>query len=120
MLEIGVDHRHDGSLPGQHALDAGRGQAAAADPLDAAEARILAAERPRFLGRAVRRVVVDEDHLEGNVLERGLQLLRQRPDVRPLLEGGRDHGELRRRQGRAEAEAFMACARVHRARAGVL
>ena len=92
VLHIRVDHRDEGGVAGQHAFDAGRGKAAAADPLDAAHPRVLGEASDR-IGGAIGRIVVDEDHFPGNALERLFQGRDHRRHVGALVEGWDNDGQ---------------------------
>ena len=63
MLQIGVHDGDEGCGRGEHALDAGGREAAPADALQAAHARIALRHGAHRFGGAVARIVVDEDRL---------------------------------------------------------
>jgi hypothetical protein len=90
MLKIGVHHSNKRCSAGQHALDAGARQAAPADTPQAAHPRKPPRKCLETLGCAIRRVVVDKNHLEGDALQRPLESAQQFLDVVDLVEG-RDH-----------------------------
>ena len=94
VLQVGVDDRDVGRGRGEHRFGAGRGEAAAAEPLHAAHAAV----EPRLLAHAVSgavgRIVVYYDHLPMNAFERFGQRLDQRHDIIALIKAGCDDGQL--------------------------
>ena len=62
MLKVGVHHRDIAGLAREHAFEARSGETAAADAADAAYATVGFADGARGGGRAVRRIVIDEDN----------------------------------------------------------
>ena len=113
MLQVAVDHRRAGRAGGQHAFDAGAGQAAAADPPDAAHARIALRQRAHHVGGAVRRVVIDEDDLPGDAGQRNAEALHQHLDIAALVEGGNDDGQLQRSPRLQELSGFRSDGFIH-------
>src|SRR5260370_509446 len=99
MLQVGIDDSGAGRARGQDALDAGAGQAAAADPPDTADAGILPRQAPHQVPGAVGGIVIDEDDFKGDACERRLQPPKQRDDVVALVEGGDDDRKLSRSGG---------------------
>jgi hypothetical protein len=73
VLQVGVHHRDVGRRRRERALDAGAGKAAPADALQTAHAAVEFADRADMIGRAVLRIVIDEDHFPGDPEERGIQ-----------------------------------------------
>ena len=102
VLQVGVDHRHEGRRGGQHALDAGRRQPAPADPLHAAHAAVL----PRESRAPVRAVPsgessstkISSQSMPGSA---ALDAVAQLGHVVGLVEGGDDYRQLRHRNDRA-------------------
>ncbi len=72
MLKIAVHDRQKGRRGRQHALDTGRGQAAAPHPLNQPHPRIAPRQLAHALGGAIRRIVVDEDEFPGDAIQYGL------------------------------------------------
>jgi len=66
VLEIGVHDANQRRLAGKHAFETGTRQSAPADAAQTAYARIPRADVLDDAPRAIRGVVVDEDHLPGN------------------------------------------------------
>ena len=97
MLKVGVHHGHVAGLARQHALEAGAGEAAPADAADAADAAIARADGARGRGRAVRRVVVDENNLPVARPSRSCASRSTRSrNIGLFVEGRNDDGEFRR------------------------
>ena len=96
MLKVGVHHGHVAGLARQHALEASARQAAPAYAADAADAAIVRADGARGRGRAVRRVVVDENNLPVARRQKLRQPLDQKWNIGLFVEGRNDDGELRR------------------------
>ena len=94
VLQVAVHHREIRGRRRQDALDAGARQAAPAEPADDPHAPVAGGDPAGDIGSAVRRIVVDEDDLPGNVPERMRQPLDDHRHVRRLVEGRHDHGQL--------------------------
>ena len=94
MLQVGIHHGDEGRAGRQDAFDAGAGQAAAADTAQAAHARIDCGDRLGGFGRAVGRIVVDEDRFPGDAVKRRVEPAHQFGHIVPLLEGRKDNGQL--------------------------
>jgi hypothetical protein len=62
VLQVAVHHGDGARGRGEHALDAGAGQALAADAPQTAHARVGTCDGADDPGRAIWAVVVDEDH----------------------------------------------------------
>jgi len=89
MLKIGVHDGEERGRAGEGPLDARRRQAAPAETLHAANIRLDAADGADMLGRAVARIVVDEDGLPGNAGEHRVQPRDKRLDIAALVKVGR-------------------------------
>ena len=90
VLQVGIHHRDIGRGGGEDAFDAGTGEAAAADALDAAGAAVAVSDVAHRRGRAVRRIVVNEDHFPVEPGEDRVQAFEQRDDIVVLVEGRND------------------------------
>ena len=75
VLQVAVDHRDELGARRQPAFDHRARQTNAIDPPDAADARVGFREPEGDIGRAVGRIVVDDDHLPGQTRESRLQPL---------------------------------------------
>ena len=98
VLEVGV---HDGDVVGgggEHALDAGRRQAAAADAMEEADAGAFAGVGADDLGGAVGGVVVDEDGLPAEAGQDDVEAGDDFADVGALVVGGQDDGKVEARR----------------------
>jgi hypothetical protein len=93
VLQVGVDDGDEGRGAGQGALQHRAGEASAADAAQALHPAVLPRQGLDLLRRAVRGVVIDEDHLPGDGLERRIELGHQGPDVGEFVEGWGDHGQ---------------------------
>ena len=96
MLQIGVDDGDVGRARGLDAFDHRGRQAAPADAVDAAHARIAPGERLHRLGGAVGRIVIDIDDFPGDAREATAEALDHRLDVLALVEARHDDGKLDR------------------------
>ncbi len=94
VLQVGVDHGQIGCGAGQHAFDAGRGQATAPEPAQAAHPPVLLRQLAHAGGGAVGRIVVDDDHFPGHAGETALQGPDQPGHIAAFVEGGDDYAEL--------------------------
>ena len=97
VLQIGVHDRDIARLACQHAFEAGAGEAAAADAAHAADAAVGLAERARDGRGAVRRVIVNEQHLPFAAGQHMREPLDQNRDVGALVVGRHHDAEFRRR-----------------------
>ena len=97
VLQIAVDHRDEVGARRQPALDDRARQADAIDAPDAAQPRIARRQRKGDVGRAVGRIVVDDDHFPGQAGECRLQPLEKHGNVGRFAIGRHDHGEGRPR-----------------------
>ena len=114
VLQVAVHHRQIGRTAREHAFDAGRRQAAAADPLQTAHARVDGRDLAHRLGGAVGRVVVDEHHLPVQTAQTVVQPGDQRRDVVALIEG-RHHDAEQRRAAQEAGSKLPGCTRgIHR------
>lgn len=95
VLEIAVHDDDEGSGGGEHAFDAGRGEADAADALQDADARVDAAELAADVGGAVGGVVIDEEKFPVFVSQDGGQFVVEDGDVGPFFEDGDNDGDIR-------------------------
>ncbi len=102
VLQIAVHDGDGAGGGGQHALDAGAGEAPATDAPDAAHTRVGAGNLAHRLGGPVRAIVVDENHLPLDRLERLAQARHENGNVTNFVERGNDHRQ-RRRGGRGRA-----------------
>jgi hypothetical protein len=82
----------------QHSLDAGACQAAPADPVQAADAGIVACDLLGALRGTVGAVVIDDDDFPGFAVERGRDVLDHHGEVVDLVEGRDDNRYFGRRR----------------------
>src|SRR6185437_416016 len=85
---------HEGCAGRQNALDAGAGQAATADPAQAAHPRVAGGDRLGGLRRAVGRIVIYEDRFPRDTLQRSVQPAHEFGDIVALIVGGKYDGQL--------------------------
>ena len=98
MLEVAVDDGDEIGAGGEPALDHGAGEAGAVDAAQAAHPRIVARDGESDVVGAVGGIVVDDDHLPRQAVERGFQPLEQPRHVGGLAVGRDD--DRQRRAGR--------------------
>ena len=113
MLQIGIHDREIAGLARQHAFEAGAGEAAAADAAHAAHPPVGLAERARHRSRAVRRIIVDEQHLPVAAGQNMREPLDQYRDVGALVVGRHDDAELGRRPNGGNRRAGRRRGRSH-------
>ncbi len=99
MLQVGVHDGDIGRAGGQDPFDGCPGQSAPADAAQTAYASVHGGKPFHHIGRAVGRIVVDENGLPRDILQRPVQTLKQDGDIAALLERRNDNGEFGR--GRA-------------------
>jgi len=114
VLHVGV---HDGDVVsggGEHAFDAGGGEAAATYAVDEADAAVAVGVLADEFSGVVGRVVVDEEELPGEAFEGGLEAVDELRDVATLVVGGDDDGEVDTRLGALLQAGFRKDIRVGR------
>ncbi len=99
MLQIRVHHRDERGGRGHHPFDAGGGEPATAETLQATHAAVDASQRADRLRRAVGGVVVDEDHFPAVRPERARQAFAQLAHVGGFVERGDDHRQTQTADG---------------------
>ncbi len=103
VLQVGIHDRDIARLARQHAFETGAGEAAPADPADAADPAVGFADGARRRRRAVGRIVVDEQHFPFAIGEHALKPLDQDRNIGALIERRHDDAELRRPHAVPEA-----------------
>ena len=100
MLKIAVDDRHEVGARGHPAFDDRARKAVTVDASQAAHVTVRAGKRERDVRRAVRRVIVDDNHLPRQPVERGFDAREEYGDVGGFPIGRNDDREGRRRNRR--------------------
>jgi hypothetical protein len=113
VLVIGVHHRDDRCGGRQHALDRGGRQPAPVDTLDHPYLGIAQRQHPRFVGGAVRTIVVDEDRFPRNPGQRHVQPVDQRGKIVTLVERRQHDGKFERPQRDVDCGREIEIAQVH-------
>ena len=97
VLQVAIDHSDDRCRGGQGPFDAGPSQSPAIDASQAAEPGVPRTDVPRPTPGAVGGVVVDDDHLPGDVAQHDRQPVEQDREVVAFVERRHDHRHRRRR-----------------------
>jgi hypothetical protein len=95
MLHVGIHHREVVRRGREHALDAGGREAAAPDPPKTADAAVGLRVLAHQIGRAVGRIVIDEDDLPRTAAEAVCQAPDQLRDIASFIERRHDDRQFR-------------------------
>lgn len=112
MLHIAVHHDDQRRCAGQYALNHGRGQTAAAHPLQDADMALALRDAADERAGAVGAIVIDKDHLPRPALQHMGEALDQPFDIGGFVERWHDDRHIKRRG--AEGKGGIRCGEQHR------